>query len=528
MTPDDVQILYYPGLISEDPLDITGYVIFSRARFTSQMAAVPGNFEITVRDPDQTMDFTTGHDIRLLLNGTAVFGGYIWQISKTYAFPADNASPSGYRNRLWVLSGTDYNIIFDKRVLRNAAHYTKAIYSPGSSSGSIAIISPITDGELIRDHLRFYVNMSGFDTEDTNTVIDNYTWEKGFPWPEQGTRLREVMKAIATPDRIVGSQPISAWWMDAARKLHFVPEQALAVDWGFSDRPDNVNTFGFREATGAENAMSVVNDALVWGGSEWAAHGDVVFAHVEDTDSVTTHNRWQTSVVGVGSAELGTQALVDARADTIINGPPGTLLGGNMGLTTPERTFNASWFNTRVPEILVPGQVVPITLDVFGDDPIELPLRSLEISWPELSDDGGGWTRFTGSFGMLQSDPAWLWRYAQQLRPGKIVHQVVATAKNDTSRPPYGAMYQGKPATQSVVGDDLIVTLDSPNGSKTLFHIPFMYVGNTLRVFLNGVVQYRGTHYTETSPADGTFTMVDPPGASDVLYVWATVGGTLS
>ena len=532
MIADVVQILY-------DATDITNSVLYEKARFESLMAAVPGSFEITVRDPDRTLSFTTGHEITLKLNGEVVFGGIIWEITKTNMFPAVETS-GDVITRLWVLKGTDFNIILDKRVLHNISHYTKAIFSPGKSSYSVAVITPITDGEVIRGGpargglnlggLQRFFDLVGYDTTDETNIIDNYTWQKGFTWPTQGTRLRETMVAIATPDKVSETTAISTFYVDGAKKFHFIPEHELAVSWGFSDRPDNATTFPFREASGTESAMSVVNDALVWGGTNWTTgtDNDIVFARVQDATSIADHSRWQASDVAVGSQEATQQAQVDLRADTMVNGPPGTLLGKNMGLGLPERTFSATWLNARVPEVLIPGHVVPITLEVFGDAPIELPLRSLSITWPGLNEDGSrAWTQFEGKFGLLQSDPSWLWRYLQKLRPGKIIKQVTATAKNDTSKPPYGAIYQDQPATQTIVGEAIQVNLDLPNGSKTLFHIPFMYVGNTMHVFVSGFLQYREIQFSETSPALGTFTLFDAPSSLDQLWVTCVVAGTL-
>lgn len=526
---DLVQVFYAPDPATDDFVEITNYVLFAESRFTSLMAAVPGNWTLACRDPERVLDFTTGHEIRVDLNGTPAYGGYVWEVRKTYMFPADDTA-GDVMSRKWVLSGTDYNVIFDKRVLRNPAHYNKQIFSPGTSSGSIAVITPITDGEVIRDHLRFYFDLSGFDTENTDRITDNWTFEKGYPWPTQGTKFRGIMEDLAKAGATTAEASYqSIFWVDASRHLHFIQEQELALDWGFSDRPNNTTMYPFREGSASTNAMSIVNDGLVWGGSEWAKHGDIVFAREQDAASQALHDRWQASDVGVGNFEYNSQAQVDAKANAMIFGPPGTFAGKNMGLTLPEQTFTATWFNARVPEIPVPGFVLPVQLEVFGGDPVELPLRSLTISWPTIDSDtdGRGWTRLTGEFGLLMSDPSWLWRYLQKLRPGKIIKQVTATAKNDTSKPPYGAQYQDQPATQSIVGEDLVVTLDAPNGSKTLFHIPFMYVGNTMKVFIDGIAQYRGIDYVETSPALGTFTIYVAPASDAKLWVWAVVAGAL-
>lgn len=530
---DVIEVWYYEGIIADGPTDITNSVLFAESRFTSLMAAAPGSFEMKVRDPDNTLNFVTGHDLQLRINGEFAWGGIVWVVTKTNMFEAvDTNEP--VNTRLWVLSGTDYNVIFDKRVLRNPAHYVPnpatgsggIIYSPATSSGSIAVIAPITDGEVIRDHIRFYFDLSGYDTENTDNIFDSYTYEKGFTWPTQGTKFREVMNSIVNHEGITEDTMLSIYWMDGERNLHYIKEQDLAIAWGFSDTPDNSTTFPFRAGSGTENAMSLVNDALVWGGTNWTTTGDIVFAREQDGTSIADHHRWQIAEMDVGNPNFVQQAQVDTRAYDIIYGAEGTFLGTNLGRGVAEKTFTCTWLSARVPGRLIPNQVVPITLSVFGDEPLDLPLRSLTISWPgSVGTENRAWTQYEGEFGLLMSDPSWFWRYLQKIRPGKIIRQVTATCNNLTSKPAYGSIYSDSPATQEVSGETLTVVPDDPNGTKTLFHIPFMYVGGTMRVFVNGILQYRGIDFAETSPHAGTFTIFEAPASDDELLVICTVAG---
>lgn len=57
------------------------------------------------------------------------------------------------------------------------------------------------------------------------------------------------------------------------------------------------------------------------------------------------------------------------------------------------------------------------------------------------------------------------------------------------------------------------------NGSTTLFTATRAYVGGSLAVYINGVKQKRGTHFTETSPSTGTFTMSDAPLTGDDIMI---------
>lgn len=57
------------------------------------------------------------------------------------------------------------------------------------------------------------------------------------------------------------------------------------------------------------------------------------------------------------------------------------------------------------------------------------------------------------------------------------------------------------------------------NGTNTVFTTANAYAGSSLEVYINGLLQYRTTDYTETNAAAGTFTFVDAPKTNDVIRV---------
>lgn len=57
------------------------------------------------------------------------------------------------------------------------------------------------------------------------------------------------------------------------------------------------------------------------------------------------------------------------------------------------------------------------------------------------------------------------------------------------------------------------------NGSNTSFTTLTPYIANTLQVYVNGVKQKRGTHFSEVTPTSGTFTMSDAPLTGDDIMV---------
>ena len=57
------------------------------------------------------------------------------------------------------------------------------------------------------------------------------------------------------------------------------------------------------------------------------------------------------------------------------------------------------------------------------------------------------------------------------------------------------------------------------NGSNTVFTCASSYIGGTLQVYINGILQAPTTHYTETTPSTGVFTMSDAPSTGDNILV---------
>jgi len=74
-----------------------------------------------------------------------------------------------------------------------------------------------------------------------------------------------------------------------------------------------------------------------------------------------------------------------------------------------------------------------------------------------------------------------------------------------------------------LVGSNSLMTDETPagtvNGSNATFTTSQPYIGGSLQVFINGVKQKRVTHFVETTPSSGTFTMGDAPLTGDDIMV---------
>ena len=526
MNGSDIVITY------DGATNITPYCLFSECSFESQMAAVPGQFSILVKDVGQTLDFTTGKEITLDIDGVRMYGGYVKQVTKRYAFPADNTLPGAatVRSRQWVLTGLDYNVLLDALILRYPSDYTHHVPN---------VTGDPWDGEVIRNWFDNYFDLpSGFNFSSATYIKNHHQFTKlhRYKWMTQGSTMRDVLDDLA--------QRGSVYYIGPDKQFNFVGVQEILAPWGFSDNPNNdpigvgVPTRGFRDGEFTENASSVINDVIVWGGSEWTPGGDIVYSRRQNSTSISEHRRWQAGENRVGEDNYKSQAEVTARAKVVVDGDKsGVYKGGSQGLVQPEQQFRCIWFSVNVPTSggnpvhLRPPMVVPIELWVFSQDggttPFlagaernpdnlderGLPLRQVRVTFPSLDPDGNAYAQFEGTFGVLMSDPYWLWAF---LRKGpKKTNTLVTAANNSSDDPANGAQYQDQPSP-------------APNGVIQVFTIPWPYIANTSQVFLyesgsSGGTLQGPTQVSESDPAAGEFTFTNAPAADATIWVTATL-----
>ena len=515
-------------LIEYNGTDISDDCLFAECSFESQMAAIPGQFTVVVRDMDQTRSFVTGKELTLTVDGQLLYGGYVLQVTKKYAFSADdtnNPDATAVLSRQWVLVGVDWNILFDKRVLRNPGSYTTDVPK---------VTGTHTDAWIIRTWFSTYFDIpAGFDFTSATYILDRFTYTDGFTWDTQGSTMRTVLEKLGYWGGV--------FWISADKQFHFMPVQDVVAPWGFSDVPNGQAygatpkpLIGFRDGDFTEDASAVINDALVWGGSEWAADGDIVFARRQDATSVADHGDWQIGENRVGDLKI--QSAVNARAGVIVDGDEsGVFKTGSKGLVNPESQYRCTWFAHDVPQSggipvhLMPGQVTPIELWVFsadgGSTPFvtDLPLRQMTISFPGLDANGDAYVQFEGFFGVLMSDPFWMWDFLRSQAGARQQAGVTTIANDNSVDPPYGSKYTG---TATIAGGL------PPDGSDRVFYVaggaadgPWGYIGGTLKVYLNGLIQQLTTAYWESDPPQGAFTFVTAPDVTDKVVVEATLIG---
>jgi len=491
------------------PVDITNSVMFRETSFEQQMNAVPGSFRVKVRDPDQVWDFHTGWEIELLVDGITMFGGYVTQVGLIHQAPAaDTSDLMSYDLRAWELRGADYNIIFDRRVWRDTADYLSYI----------DLSAFTTDGAILTELVDNYADLSDFDSSGIEAIATI----AGGDLIEQGQKLRTEFEQLS----FFGA---AVWYIAPDKTFIYKPYEDVEKRWGFSDVPNfNAITtspasyqgalYPFREVEGQEDGSYIQNDALIWGGSKYAGSGGTVFARVQDATSQTTYGRWQIGETHFGDGKYAIQDQVTARANVIVNGPPGAdSYGQQKGLRYTQWQFSFTWhsedvpFLTGTPDHIVPGDNVTIVMDTFGVTKL-LPVRTLRTTFPDAQavagDPNDRVVQFQATFGLQLSDPFTLWDYLLNAEQRIIdtIQTTQAVVTSSSTATTYGASFTGEPTPAT-------------DGAETTFAIPFGYISGTLQVYLNGLAQRPTTDFTESDNVAGEFTLTSAPLSADNLYV---------
>lgn len=531
-------------VITVDGTDISDQVIYTDATFEQQMNAIPGTCHFRVKDPDQTLSFITGQEIRLFIDGAAIWGGYLRRKAYTYPFLADDTSePDDYINRIWELEGSDYNILWDTRIIRRTADYTSHV--PDESGYP----HDTMDGWAIWKLLETFSDFpSGFGItstrgdaafiDDIREVIDS---TRPFFYKEQSTVLRAQMEDLA---RMAGA----TFYISADKEVHYHAFESVVKRWGFSDDPNYVSltvspddyqdsTWGFHDVTAEEDGTMMVTDAMVWGGSPLGSGGEVLFARYQNATSGSSststtyvqngstvggspldiYGRWQVGEVHTEGGMYGNLNGVKARANVIINGPSGTSVKGETkGLSRPIWQFSFSWRAWQVPMLsgvrnhILAGDIIRIELAAF-DVAQFAPCRTMRVTFENLDPSGDAYAILQGDFSYSYTDPTSLWAAllgANRAASSSNVNTApaVTTADNTTVSVAYGAFGTFTP-------------VETPNGVITVFTLPnsIEYISSSVNLYLNGLIQRKGTDFSETTAT--TITLTSAPVAADTLLI---------
>jgi hypothetical protein len=540
--PSEIQIKHYQAGSSAASAgaDITDHVLFSQCRFDAMSGGGIGTFSLVLKDVERDLtffhgdDIKTGDEIRLFLDGTLYFGGFVSQIGYTHAFPAMDTRVLGdVTARQFVLRGTNYNVLFDRLVGHNPDnHYAKLPSLPGTAIA----------GHLVTKLWEDYIDLNTTSMWDVTSKVDNVGQaqphlDARWAWlndGEQGLPARKNMEWISLYNGAI-------YYWDAQKRLHYHAPEKIFAPWGFSDRPNKRSvlvsqtggpfmgaTYGFRELDTTQDLTLIVNDIFVWGGSAaaaWVEGSDgFYFARRQNTVSQDNYGRWQLGVPLFGT--LGTQNAVTSYAERVVppnnsDEPPGVAGDGViLNRSKPSWNVKLTWFAHDVPTMnngvkrhLIPGEVVTIILFVHGTGAskpliLTLPLRSVSVSFPTLPSNTGGdamtFARFDGEFGLSLNDPFQLWRSIGE--PATFQQRAPMGAGSPTTKGTPGAPWSGIP-DELANGTRKTFTLSS-NGT------PIIYTALSSEVFVNSLKLRQGSDYQE-APTEGQITFfVAPPTGS--------------
>jgi len=527
--------------------EISDRVLFAQTSFESGANPMQGSFTVTCKDPNQDFDPQNGQKIKLTIDDKPMFGGYVMEISRELMFEVDDTTdPEQVRSRKWVLTGPDYNVLFDKRVVRDPTDYLTVLRVPD-------------DKRQLKDAVRYFCdnyidtpNGLGYDIESRLTEVYGDP-DKRALYVQQSSTWRDQMEDFANNNAVV-------YYIDGSFTLNVHQYASMLMPWLFVDsHPNGTTTIGFREGSYTNAASPIVTEALVWGGSSLASPGEdlltsegigVVFARyptgaIEDqvvqgkmqsqeaeqkaVDRMEKYGRWQQAEFNVGQENYLTQGSVKNRAYVMVAGPTGKppTWGIEGGWNRPIETVKLAWFAHDVPngDHVLPGYMsdfIFYTQHGEAGNPLvkRFPLRSMRITFPTLpSNNQAGsplsYVRFDGTFGTNYSDSRYLWKYLRESRQNrrKRANKIISVVTNDSGSPG---------ASESQARD--LAPIESPNGSRTHFTFAYTFWANSADVYINGLLQTSGAHYYWVQdPQELVFWTA--PSATDRIRVYGTVSG---
>jgi len=363
-------VIYNPAEVGPNPdgsakvfirvngVDITDDVVFSDAKFTTLVNGQVGDFTCRVRDTTRTRNFTTGAEITVDINGIRRFGGFLTQPKRMYAFPAPDTSNISRVDRFIVLRGTDYNILFQKRIVYDKANPKNVrLRSWDPDSRDDVVI------KYVFDHYTD-LNADGV-TYDGVTHVDTPNPDRRGVIASGGLTFGDAMREI---NRLING----VWYINPYKELCFVDVDTPTASKSMSDRPVGPSEVGYRDFTMTENAANMVNDALIWGAGTGSTR--VAFGRATDDDSIAEHGLWQ---FGEFTSALFRQASVNKRANSIVYGSPASKRGG--------KDDQDSWIVTTYDQSFNVGDKVTIESEVFGTSDV-VPIRRMTVSFPTKTD----------------------------------------------------------------------------------------------------------------------------------------------
>jgi len=534
----DIEIIY------DDSVDVAQKAVIAAAEFEVAANATPGLANIILKDPDRELSFVTKRRIKLRIDGTDMWSGFVQRVGRSNFFSAGDGKEET-KSRQWILRCVDNNILLDSFIFYNKANETKAVPD---------VVTNTMDGVLLKRALDNYSDFPSYIGRDTYiddvrppaqaTISTTNPWA----WPQVASKMRAIFEDLSLWSAAV-------FYVGPDDEVHYHALQDVEAPWGFSDRPNLLpiagsggyegSTYGFREASNDSDGTEIITDAFVWGGGA-PVTTTTKFARATDSDLEDIHGKWQMAETHFNERNFKTQENVTIRANMIVFGnpdgttggaQPGSVAGeGPRGLRFDQPSVYLTWHTRNVPFLsgtrrhLYPGDLVAVEMWAWSEDdgatPYTklLPLRKLNISFPSGAKEGKAHVRFNGYFDLRNDDSFALWKYLRKRRTSTGIALTIGSATSADDGANYGDLIQMTPPAEAVNGSNTVFTFPFASGA------PGSYVPGTSTVFDNGIAKHADTatttlDYAESDPENGEVTFHTAPASGHTLLLQARALG---
>ena len=204
-----------PAVEPENPLEVQAKIVIDGVNFTDDVIWADSTFStrtgggigicsIRIKDLDRTRAIVTGSEIVVRYRGVRVWGGYVKQVARNYAFSYGEDDSDRPWARFLVIEGVDYNILLDTRVLHDKSNVLNVrLYPPWpvGTSDSTAVIHMIQK-QLVLGDLDL-----GFNIKTTTDVAPYEPFapaHAGFTWNQGMATIVDRTRAVyyIDPDKV--------------------------------------------------------------------------------------------------------------------------------------------------------------------------------------------------------------------------------------------------------------------------------------------------------------------------------------
>jgi hypothetical protein len=265
-------------------VEITGDCIWSGTEFTQMARTGPGTFTITMKGAHN--EFVGGEEIHFEIDGLRVFGGFVTDVERGYFFEAAVAPKT-------VLHGVDYNILFDRLVVRNWPWEFANHHKTGGDAGPYrnwpAFKKGTMDDDMIEYVFKTYLLPDlpmGFDYESGVFPVATPAPESPWVMPDPGSPLRVFMQSVS-------QITAGVWCIDPYMVLQYHDRATVTAPYPLTDGLGGISSRALSVTTDISQMM---NDVLVWGTLGKTVEGEILVTH-ELGDGHWRERYWLAAVV---------------------------------------------------------------------------------------------------------------------------------------------------------------------------------------------------------------------------------------